>query len=296
MRRGGAKPSPAAVEAAYLTASVVIPTRDRPAALGRCLAALANQGGGSLQVIVVDDGSRNRAAVDATIGGASVEARVIRTPGRGPAAARNLGARAADGDVVLFIDDDCEPRPEWASVLAAAVSESVPVAAGRTVPPDEANAAMRASQAITNRLLLASLGPDGRLGFAPTCNLACRREVISRMPFDEGFPDAAGEDRDWWARVVDAGTTARYEPAAVVVHRQELDGRAFARQQFRYGRGAVRYRRAGGGGNRGLGRPRFYAELVRDGFREGGAAGALVLAAQGLTAAGVAAEWLIRRP
>jgi glycosyltransferase involved in cell wall biosynthesis len=275
-----------------VTASVVIPTRDRPAALAGCLAALAGQELRDLDVVVVDDGSRDRGAVDRAVGESGIAARVLRTPGRGPAAARNLGARAAEGAVVLFTDDDCEPAPGWAGRLAAAL-DGADVAAGSTVAPAGSAATVRASQAITNRLLLSSLGPDGSVGFAPTCNLACRREVVARVPFDERFPDAAGEDRDWWARVVDAGVGSRYEPRAVVVHRQELAARAFMRQQLRYGRGAVRYRRAGAG--RGLGRPRFYAALVRDGFGEGPAAGALVVAAQAITAAGVAAGRLSSR-
>jgi glycosyltransferase involved in cell wall biosynthesis len=292
--RSESRPSPAAAEAADASASVVIPTRDRPAALGRCLAALARQEPGPPDVIVVDDASRDRAAVDAVLTASALEPLVVRTPGRGPAAARNLGARAATGEVVLFLDDDCEPEPGWARLLGAALSESVPVAAGRTVSPPGANAAVRASQAITNRLLLASLGPGGRLAFAPTCNLACRRDVVSRLPFDEGFPDAAGEDRDWWARVVEAAIGAAYEPDALVVHCQGLDGRGFARQQFRYGRGAARYRR-GGARDRRLSRPGLYVQMARDGLRAGPTVGALVLAAQGLTAAGIAAERLSPR-
>jgi glycosyltransferase involved in cell wall biosynthesis len=274
-----------------LNASVVIPTRERPAALGRCLDALESQEA-DLDVIVVDDGSRDRAAVEDAIARSRLSPRVIHTPGRGPAAARNLGARAAEREVVLFLDDDCEPAPDWARLLGEAVSESTPIAAGRTVPPSDANAAVRASQAITNHLLLDSRGSGGSLGFAPTCNLACRREVITRLPFDEGFPDAAGEDRDWWARVVEDRIAARYEPAALVVHRQALSARGFARQQFRYGRGAVRYRRAAKG--RGLARPRFYAGLVRAGFRAGPGSGALVVASQAVTAAGVVAERVSR--
>ena len=269
-----------------MSASVVIPTRDRPASLARCLAALTAQDAGELDLVVVDDGSRDRGAVEGAAQAAG--ARIVRTPGRGPAAARNLGAHAAEGEVVLFCDDDCEPDPEWARLLTAAVSEATPVAAGRTVPAPGASAAVRASQAITNWLLISSLGPGGRLGFAPTCNLACRRELAARVPFDEGFPDAAGEDRDWWARIAETGTGSAYVPEAVVVHRPDLTGRGFARQQFRYGRGAVRYRRAGAG--RRLAGPRFYAGLVRAGFREGPGAGALVLAAQAITAAGVAAQ------
>ncbi|HEX2128485.1 MAG TPA: glycosyltransferase family 2 protein, partial [Solirubrobacterales bacterium] len=87
-----------------MTPSVVIPTRDRPTALRGCLVALAAQDAGGLDVVVVDDGSRDRHALDAVVADALPDARVVRTPGRGPAAARNLGARAAEAEVVLFTD------------------------------------------------------------------------------------------------------------------------------------------------------------------------------------------------
>jgi glycosyltransferase involved in cell wall biosynthesis len=266
--------------------SIVVPTRDRPDALARCLAALGTEH----EVVVVDDGSRDRAAL-ARVVEANASARSVRAAGAGPAAARNLGARAASTEVVCFTDDDCEPGPGWAEALARAAAEHG-TAAGRTVPPDGAAPPVRASQAIVEQLTLASLGADGRLGFAPSCNLAVAREAFSRLPFDEGFPTPAGEDRDWSDRAGMAGLAPVYVPAAVVVHRQELDPAGFARQQYAYGRGAARYRAAGAG--RPLAAPRFYGRLVRRGFEEGAAVGTLVVAAQALTAAGVAAERLSR--
>ena len=261
--------------------SIVIPTRDRPAALARCIAAL----GDGHEVIVVDDGSRDRGAVTDAAG----SARVLRTPGIGPAAARNLGARAAGGEVVCFVDDDCEPAPGWSEELARAAS-GTGAAAGRTVPPDGAPATVRASQAIVEHLTIESLDPDGRLGFAPTCNLAVERRALAGLPFDEDFPAAAGEDRDWSARAKAAGFAPVYVDTAVVVHRQALGPRAFARQQFGYGRGAARYRASAPG--RSLARPGFYTRLMRRGFSGGAAVGGLVLAAQALTAAGIARERL----
>jgi GT2 family glycosyltransferase len=213
----------------------------------------------------------------------------VRSPGRGPAAARNLGARAADGDVICFTDDDCEPGPGWAERLGA-VAAKHGAAAGKTVAPRGAPAAVRASQAIVEHLTLSSLRPDGRLGFAPTCNLAVAREALGALPFDERFPAAAGEDRDWSDRAASAGFAPVYVADAVVVHRQALGATGFARQQYAYGRGAARYRAAGDG--RRVGRPGFYAGLVRRGFGEGAAVGGLVVAAQGLTVAGVVAERL----
>ncbi len=238
--------------------------------------------------MVVDDGSRDRGAVEAAVA-EHPGALLVRTPGRGPATARNLGIHAASGEIVCLADDDCEPAAGWVRTLVTAVGTAPgQMAAGRTVAPAGAGAAVTASQAITNHLVLKSL--RGRtLGFAPTCNLGGARDLFTSLPFDPSYPDAAGEDRDWWARALAAGIEARYEPAAVVVHHQNLGVRGFLRQQLRYGRGAARFRR-GRGGERGYEGPGFYTGLVKAGFREGAAAGALVTAAQVTAAAGVAVE------
>lgn len=278
------------------TISVVIPTRDRAASLRQSLAALAAQDADGLEVVVVDDGSHDRDSVEGAVAAALPGALLVRSPGRGPATARNVGVRAARGEVVCLTDDDCEPEPGWARLLAAAASASG-AAGGRTVPPAEAKAPVLASQAITNHLQLDPLAVAGTLRFAPTCNMAAHRDVLLRLPFDARYPDAAGEDRDWWDRAVAAGMNGRYEPDAVVVHRQQLDLAAFVRQQYRYGRGAARFRAGGpiaGSSPRGSARrlptPAFYARLLRRGFDAGLAAGALVAAAQLTTAAGAAAE------
>jgi glycosyltransferase involved in cell wall biosynthesis len=267
--------------------SIVVPTRDRPLALARCLGALRGQH----ELVVVDDGSRDRAALAWALE-AAPDAALVRAGGHGPATARNLGARAASGDVVCFVDDDCEAAPGWADALARRAARDG-AAAGRTVPPPGASAAVRASQTIVEGITAASLDrASGRLGFAPSCNLALAREALERLPFDGSFPDAAGEDRDWSARANGAGLGPTYVPEAVVAHRQQLGARGFVRQQYRYGRGAVRYRAAGEG--RGLAPPAFYAGLVRRGFKDGAAVGALVVVAQAATALGVATERLGR--
>jgi glycosyltransferase involved in cell wall biosynthesis len=267
--------------------SIVIPTRDRPEALRRCLGAIASD---DLEIVVVDDGSRDRGAVAAAVQEAG--GRLVRTPGAGPAAARNVGARAAGGEVICFTDDDCEPAAGWVTALAGPAAAHG-AAAGRTIAPRGARAAVVASQAIVEHLTLSSLDPaSGRLGFAPTCNLAVARDALGRLPFDESFPLAAGEDRDWSDRAAAAGLGPVYAPDAVVVHRQALTPSGFLRQQVAYGRGAARYRAAGAG--RRLGKPGFYGGLVRRGFDDGAEVGGLVVAAQFATAAGVAVERLSR--
>lgn len=272
-----------------MSVSVVVPTRDRPEKLRRCLAALAGTG----EVVVVDDGSSEEARVAQIARDAG--ARLVRLDGRGPAAARNAGTMAASGEVVCFTDDDCEPREGWAESLAAPIlaGESRSTA-GRTAVAERAGAAERAWQAIADHLQRAADAPGSPSpGFAPTCNLACARELLRRLPFDEAFPVAAGEDRDWCARAAELGAVPRLVPAATVVHRPDLTPGSFLRQQYRYGRGGARYRAAGTG--RRLGSVGFYVGLLRAGFAAGPGAGVLVLGAQLAGAAGVIREAARRR-
>jgi len=94
-------------------ASVVVPTRDRPALLESCLRALAaSTVAAQLQVIVVDDGSTP--PVEAIVGPASLRVAIVRAGGVGPAQARNAGIARARAPIVLFTDDDTVAAAGWA--------------------------------------------------------------------------------------------------------------------------------------------------------------------------------------
>ena len=270
-------------------AAVIVPTRDRPDRLAWCLAALDAQADDDFEVVVVDDASVDPAAVAAAIGGRD-RTRLVTASGAGPAAARNLGAAEAGADVLLFTDDDCRPYPGWVSGLRARLQAGAPAVAGPTRNGRPDDVFSTASQAITNHLAEASRRPgSGSAPFAPTSNLAVRADVFAAVPFDETFPLAAGEDREWCDRLAAAGHELAFEPSARVDHHQDLGCRGFWRQQVRYGRGALHLRRRGGGG---LQPGRFYLELVRVGFADGPRAGCLVVLAQLAAAAGLGREWL----
>lgn len=246
--------------------SVVVPTRGRSELLRECVAALEAQTV-AMEIVVVED-----------------------VEGRGPAWARNEGVRRATGEVVCFTDDDCAPSPGWAETLAAPLFCGVgQVATGPVSMGRGATAADRAWEAIVGYLQRqATATGTSSPGFVVTANLAARRELLERLPFDESFPGAAGEDRDWGERAGQAGATAQFVPSAIVLHRSGMCTRDFLRQQYRYGQGAARYRRAEA--NRRLGAFSFYRGLIASGFRAGPAAGLLVCAAQVATLAGVIRE------
>jgi GT2 family glycosyltransferase len=85
-----------------LRIDAVVPARDAEADIAACLDALAAAGLPPESVYVVDDGSRDDTAAIARARGA----RVLAGGGAGAAAARNLGAAAGDGEVILFCDAD----------------------------------------------------------------------------------------------------------------------------------------------------------------------------------------------
>jgi GT2 family glycosyltransferase len=247
------------------TISVVVPTRERPEEQRRCLAALERQTA-PVEVVVVEDGE-----------------------GRGPAWARNEGVRRAQGEVVCFTDDDCAPFPGWAGALAAPILEGrARASAGPTHMAVGATTADHAWEAIVGYLQEQAARPGtASPGFAATANLACSRELLEQLPFDESFPAAAGEDRDWAERATRLGAAPSFVPSAVVLHQSGMRVRDFLRQQYRYGRGAARYRGADAGRRKGS--VAFYAGLLRRGFAAGSSPGALVCAAQAATLAGVIA-------
>src|SRR5512137_1175434 len=102
------------------SASVVIPTFRRPAALRRCVEALArlDYPRDRLEVLIVDDGGGGVSNLDLGELPRDLQVRVVEQENRGPASARNRGAREAEGELLAFTDDDCRPRPSWLAELA----------------------------------------------------------------------------------------------------------------------------------------------------------------------------------
>lgn len=104
-----------------MNVSVIIPTRNRPASCVRLLKALLPQiggldsRGGKVEVIVVDDHSNaaSLSQMSAQLAEFSSEGLrfVFMDSASGPSAARNLGIAEADGDLLIFLDDDCIPGP-----------------------------------------------------------------------------------------------------------------------------------------------------------------------------------------
>lgn len=105
---------------ATLTVSVVIPVKDDAVALEHCLTALDAQTVAPMEVVVVDNGSRDASARVAAGHGA----RVVTEPSPGIPAAASTGYDAARADVIARCDADSVPPPDWVEQIVATMSAS----------------------------------------------------------------------------------------------------------------------------------------------------------------------------
>lgn len=178
--------------------SVVIATKDRAAYLDRALGSFELQiGAPAFEIIVVDNGS-----IDATK--TVVERRAARVytpihylyepqPNRGKA--RNRGLEVAQGDLVLFCDDDVQLPPGFIAAHEAAHSEEEQrVVNGPILNVPSYNDRPKPTIANYSRAFLC------------TCNASVPREALERVGgFDESFDLYGWEDSELGVRLREGG-------------------------------------------------------------------------------------------
>ncbi len=191
--------------------SVVIPTYRRPELLKKCLTALAAQTfpKKDFEVIVVSDGpdEETEAAVRKVLSG---NFRYLALPQKGgPAAARNMGWRAAQGTLIAFTDDDTVPDRSWLSGYATHYNNEAHIAyTGKIVVPRPA----RPTDYERNTAGLETAD-------FVTANCAVTRAALEAVGgFDERFSAAWREDSDLEFRLLEAGVPIFRLEDALVVH------------------------------------------------------------------------------
>jgi GT2 family glycosyltransferase len=254
------------------TFSVVVPTYQRPVQLERCLRGLAalDYPRHAFEVIVVNDGGspKSAAVVDAFSGRLPVQC--LSQPRSGPARARNAGAARARGTYLAFTDDDCVPAADWLTQLEVdLVRERRRAVGGLTVNALPGVLYSTASQLLVDYLYQYFRSRHRDTRFFTSNNVAFPAELFRQVGgFDESFPLAAAEDREFCERWTRHGLQLVYAEEAVVHHWHHMDLRRFLRQHFNYGRGAdvlQRSRAKYDGPKSGLKLepPSFYFNLVR---------------------------------
>jgi glycosyltransferase involved in cell wall biosynthesis len=238
------------VQALNPTFTVVIPTYNRVARLQRVISALERQAYplDAFEVVIVSDGSTD--GTDACLNAlrSTMRVRWFAQPNRGPAAARNLAVQKAEGEFILFIDDDVVPEPQLLREHARSHGEADRdvVVLGPLLTPAafemtpwvrwEQEALMKQYTALQNGDWPAS----ARQFYTGNASLR-RSHILSVGGFDEGFRRA--EDVELAYRLADRGLGFLFNMQAVGLHFAERSFRAWLDAAYAYGRNDVIFAR-----------------------------------------------------
>ena len=217
--------------------------------LDECLAALANQSYRNFEVIVLPDGELEKGDARHETGDEgghvsrlSSNVKVIPTGKVRPAEKRNLGIKAAKGEIVAFVDDDAYPDAHWLEYAVKYFGdESIGAVGGPGVtPPNDPFLARIGGRVYDNLLVSGNYRYRYKAGGVrrdvddyPSCNLLVRKSLLDsfggyRTDF---WP---GEDTLLCKDIVDAGKRIVYDPWVIVNHHRRALFGPHLRQLGRY--------------------------------------------------------------
>ena len=216
--------------------SVIIPAYQAATVLPKCLSALQQQTIDRTQyeIIVVDDGSTDgtAAVAEQTLCGFPA-AKIIHAEHGGPAHARNLGAWAAEGDLLLFADADCEPISGWIESFAHAFTDPfVSGAKGTYATRQRSLVARFVQQEYQERYDRTSR--QEKIDFIDTYSACYRRDVfVQNRGFDAvSFPTMAVEDQELSFRLAERGHRLVFVPEALVYHQHLTSAIRYFRRKY----------------------------------------------------------------
>jgi len=222
--------------------SVIVPARNEGVRIGRLVGAVRAQrpAGEELEVIVVDDGSTDDTAAAATAAGARVLAIPRQPSGGNPAAARNQGAAAATGDLLVFLDADCLPADGWLPTLLAGHDAGEEIVGGSFAAAPGLPASARCDY-YTGWYHVHPRRPGGVVPNHPPGNLSVRRDLfLSTVGFTEAQPVAyAHEELAWQSQLRRAGHRITFRPDAVVYHHNRPGVANLLRRNYRWAYSAI---------------------------------------------------------
>jgi len=213
--------------------SIVVACYNGADTLRACLESILLLDYPDFEILVIDDGSTD-GTPDITI--AYPQVRTLRHRiNLGLSTARNLGIRAATGEIVAFTDADCQVDTDWLRFMVTAlIRDSVAGVGGpNLLPPDDSAiaAAVMASPGGPTHVML----DDRTAEHVPGCNMAFWKWALDGVGgFDPVF-HRAGDDVDLCWRILRRGWRIGFAPAGFVWHHRRATVGDYLKQQAGYG-------------------------------------------------------------
>lgn len=230
--------------------SVVVPVRNEASCIQQTLRYLTRQRyeTGRVEILVIDGESTDATCeLVADVARRYSHVKLLANPGRLSSAGRNVGVRAAQGEIVVVVDGHCELDDDrYLLNLAAAFQRSGADCVGRPQPLDISHATPWQQAIAAARSSRLGHHPDSFIyssqeAFVPAKSVAVayRREVFQKIGlFDESFD--ACEDVELNHRADLAGLRCFFASSVAVRYRPRDSLVRLFRQMVRYGRGRVR--------------------------------------------------------
>lgn len=219
--------------------SVIIPVYEDPVGIRRTLAAVTRQTApaSAYEVVVVDNGSADEtpAVVSRFVSEhPDLVTLTVEDEIQGSYAARNAGIRAAEGEILAFLDADMTVDRSWVATVRETMADGEHNYVGFAVEivPSDPESIVAAYNRQTEFPVEQYVANDD---FAPTCCLAVRREVVETVGVFDDRMRSSG-DAEFGRRVAEAGFEQYYEPAVKMYH-PARSTRELLAKHFRIGRG-----------------------------------------------------------
>ncbi len=159
--------------------------------------------GRETEMVVADVAATHAVDASGHAGDSSGIINYVPSSTRGLSAARNVGVAAAQGSIIVFVDDDCEAKPAWIGSIVGVFEEhsDICLVAGSVAPPE----GFDWSAGYVPNIVMTE-GSSLRHPYIMGANMSLRRSVLNDLgPFDEtlgaGSPGQSGEDMDYLLRV-----------------------------------------------------------------------------------------------
>ncbi len=232
---------------AELPVSVVIPTYRRRSSVERLLAALDQQTfpPDRFEAVVSIDGSEDGTRESVAAHACRYALRSVWQPNAGRASACNAGIRASRGRVVVLLDDDMEPTPEFLDAHVRAHAAAPPRGVLGAVPvavTEDSTPVVRFIAEGFAKHLQKLARPEHRIGIRDfySGNFSIERDAICRVGlFDEAFREYGNEDGELAIRLREAGIELVYSTEALAYQHYEKDFPALAKDKMAQGRTSV---------------------------------------------------------
>lgn len=213
--------------------SLIIPVFNRPIEIQELLGSLLKQSVGVYEVIIVEDGSTEKAEEICASFSDRLNIKYFYKENSGPGSSRNYGCERATGDYFIFLDSDIIVPPDYLKEVEAELSLNACDAFGG---PDAAHPDFTIMQKAINYSMTSVLTTGGIRGKSNSVEKFHPRSFnmgISRQVFEstQGFSKMRfGEDIDLSIRIVKAGFETRLFPGAFVYHKRRNNLRSFYKQ------------------------------------------------------------------